>query len=116
MKVVFSVLIFMCFIFSGCRDLLDNTDNYVEALSFQAGSFTVYEGSMEVCNLYASPTDSFSYYVPVYAVEDTSICCVKTAEINSVVISALKEGSTLLVAQLGNRRCYAVINVKSNSI
>ena len=112
----FILLMFCILNFSGCKNIFENVDNYVETLSFQAGSYNIYAGEYVVCNLLAGPVDSFSYYIPVYSVEDSSVCEIRKTEPNSVVIYGKKEGSTLLVSKLGNKTAFAVVNVREKIV
>lgn len=111
-----TVLLFsFVFLFVSCKDVLENSDSYVESLSFQNGSYTIYEEGMTVLNVTASPTDSFSFYSVSFDVENPLVCEIKRSGNSSCIVYGRSAGSTVVTAEMNGKSCYTVVNVRENT-
>ena len=106
-KVVALLALFLgsCHLF----DAVDETQNV--AVYFNESNVSVYEGGLGSLSLRMEPPDTLSYYTVDYRILNEEIAVVFRADRRGVVFSGRKEGSTVIIASVGNAEAKAVINV-----
>jgi hypothetical protein len=92
--------------------LFDNTDEAVNvAVYFNESNVAVYEGGLGSLSLRIEPPDGLSYYVVEYKIMNEEVAMIFRADRRGVVFSGRQEGSTVIIAAIGNAEAKAVINV-----
>lgn len=117
MKRIFFLILF-CFLLISCEgyfDYVDSVSNYVTSVSFNSGSYSVYEQGMTACYLSSEPSDSFDYYEPEFTLSDSETASITKTGANYCILTGKKAGSAVLTATLNNVKCQTVINVLANN-
>jgi len=105
------VVVLLALFLSSCHlfDAVDETQNV--AVYFNESNVSVYEGGLGSLSLRMEPPDTLSYYTVDYRILNEEIAVVFRADRRGVVFSGRKEGSTVIIASVGNAEAKAVINV-----
>lgn len=114
-KSIFIVFLsLMNFIFFSCDFFtkMAQNDNYVTSVSFKNGKYVLFVDETDVCYVDVEPTDSFDWYETTFDIEDSTVCKIEGTNDRYCIIRALKVGSTILTAKVGNKEGKCVVTVR----
>ena len=97
------LILILAILFSSCKidEFFNEVDNY-----------TVKKDNLVSCSIICNPSDAIGYYSVEFYLSDETVAKIIKQDERSVVIQGLKEGSAILNAEMGNKKCYCIINVK----
>lgn len=108
------LILILALLFSSCKidEFFNEVDNYIESIHFLNDNYTVKKDSLVSCSIICNPSDAIGYYSVNFYLSDETVAKIIKQDERSVVIQGLKEGSAILNAEMGNKKCYCIINVK----
>lgn len=112
-----ALIVLMVMVLSSCKfiEKIGNYSQYVEKIEFKNGKYILYEGDAEVCYVTAEPADSFEWYETKYFIENSDVVSFEDCTDNYCIVKALKEGTSIITAKLGEKEGKTVITVRKKN-